>query len=398
MNNLKFYHEPSEKLLNLARKYGLTDPRHDMDWKTFLELRKDYSSDKIFIDEVIIPELKRLSALDRMEVLAIDAPSKAELMQIEAEGRQDEILEMEKKTKEEYEKILTDIKSTPTPNISKITWKLREFIRLVLSEKTDKHTIVILGKTGTGKTTTIKSVLKEFFSPEQLTKIIRNGHSSPLSYYNTLYDNPNGIFFWDDLSGLYKSEAGISLLKQTAETYKKRLVCYSSTTSKLEHRSTSFFFEGFQILCMNGYPNSKDFEPILSRIRPIEFNPTYKEILILMYEIIKDKYLDIALKNKIKIVEFLERNSSPATKNFDLRLLNDVIDVYRYCEGMNEKFTKMMGVILEIDEAKEKVLELNKSGMITKDQIKEFKESTHKSRATYFNLKSEMGLSKNRKI
>ena len=161
--------------MNLARKYGLTDPRHDMDWKTFLELRKDYSSDKIFIDEVIIPELKRLSALDRMEVLAIDAPSKAELMQIEAEGRQDEILEMEKKTKEEYEKILTDIKSTPTPNISKITWKLREFIRLVLSEKTDKHTIVILGKTGTGKTTTIKSVLKEFFSPEQLTKIIRNG-------------------------------------------------------------------------------------------------------------------------------------------------------------------------------------------------------------------------------
>lgn len=378
-------------------------PKSFKNWylKTFKEAHENRAIDVVHeydrgisVEENKAMFLEKFSSLVENEIKLLEMVNlpKKELEFITEEKEQKELLQQQQKVDEEYKEILEQIKTTPTPNISKITWKIREFIKLVLNDKTEKHTIIIVGKQGTGKTNTIKSVLKEFFTTEQLAKIIKNGHTSPLSYYNMLYDNPQGIFFWDDLSGLYKSETGISLLKQTAETEKKRLVCYSSTTGKLEHRNTSFFFEGSQILCMNTMPRSREFMPILSRIRPIVFNPNYNEILLMMFEIIKERYDDVELKEKIGIVEFIQRNTSPATENFDLRLLSDFIDLYRHCGGINDNFREMSKCLIETDVDKELVLELSRTKSTITEQEKEFKMKTNKSRATFYLLRKELGI------
>lgn len=380
--------EPSKKWKLICNKYNVS--YHKLDWTTISKQQNDFTKEGF--EEYIINEIKKHSKIDKKDELELDLEqfSKTDIKQLEQEKSEKELEQHQKETEKQYQKILREVKATPTPNIAKITWKLREFIRLVLSNKTDKHTLVIIGKAGIGKTYTTKSVLREFFKPDELTKVIRNGHTTALSYYNLLYDNPNGIFFFDDVSGLYRSETGISLMKQSSETDKKRLICYSSTTGKLEHRATQFFFEGNQILCMNDYPKNKDFLPIVSRIRPIVFNPTYKEIIIMMVEIIKERYKDIPLKEKIKIVEFIEKHTNQATKNFDLRLLNDFVDLYRYNKGINDKFKEMANMIIEVDLVKEIVLDLEKEKNI--DKVDEFRNRTGLSKRTYERYRNQMGL------
>ncbi|MEK6884494.1 MAG: hypothetical protein AABY22_32980 [Nanoarchaeota archaeon] len=385
--------EPSERIKRICNSFDVD--WHDIDWKSTNELVKDYSSEKVFINEYLMPKILSLSTnKEKIQLYTLEKLPNKDVVYLEQEQQQKELLLQQEKTEKEYQDILEQIKTTPSPNIDKLTKQIREWIKLVLSDKTQKSSIVVLGRAGIGKTTIIKSVLREFFKPEQLAKIIFRGHLTPLAYYNILYDEPKGIFYFDDISGLYHSEAGISLLKDSTETESKKLVCYNSTSGKLEHRTSKFFFEGKQIFCMNTYPRAKNFLPIISRIRPIEFKPTYREILLIMYEIIKEDFKDIPLKEKIKIVEFIERNTNEATENFDLRLMIDFVDLYRYCGGINDKFVEMANGLLEVDEDKELVLELGKAKSTIKEQEKCFIEQTHKSRATFYNIRSEIGLAR----
>src|SRR3990167_8140904 len=136
--------EPSDKIKRLATKYGVDWQK--LDWKTTNMLVKDYSSEKEFIEQYLIPEFKNHSNLDKTQLLELESPTKIGLTQIEKEKEIDDIEEQNKKVQEEYSQLLEQIKSNPHPNIQRITWKLREFIKLVLSDKTEKHTLIIVGK------------------------------------------------------------------------------------------------------------------------------------------------------------------------------------------------------------------------------------------------------------
>ena len=54
--------KPSYKLQTLAKKWGVDE--RSIDFESMMQLRKDYSSDKAFIKEVVEPELVALSPLD----------------------------------------------------------------------------------------------------------------------------------------------------------------------------------------------------------------------------------------------------------------------------------------------------------------------------------------------
>lgn len=389
---------PGKKILKLCEKYSV-DPK-SIDFESMLQLQKDYSSEKAFLDEIVIPELKRLSDLDRIQVVAIEQPTEAELMQLQKEQDQNEALAKQKEIDHEYEAILEKIKTEPTPNIDKLTWEIQEWINLVLSDSTDTHTLFIKGPPGVGKTTLIKKVLKKNFSDSQLKKIIKGGHLTPLSYFCELYDNPNGLFYWNDLDkGFFNNETSVSLLKQSTDTCSDRKVDYGSTSPKLGARVPYCIFKGKQIFDINGTPKNEEFLTIISRSPPIEFKPTNKEIVIMMYEIIKTSYMEVELKEKIQLVDFIKRNVSEATKNFDLRKLQWFIDLYRHCGGMNDKFSSMSKALLKVDEGKELVLSLSKKKMTIDEQFKEYEMEAElkglpKSRATFFNYRKEIGIRK----
>ncbi len=384
--------KPVKKYLKICEKYQ-TD-WHTIDWGSLTQQQKDYTKEEF--DEIVRKEIKQNSDLkaDEIRNLEIGGWSSSDVKQLQSEQEIEELKQHRIETEKKYKKILKEIKTTPTPNIDKITWKLNEFINLTLSNQTERHTLFISGKAGIGKTYVITKLLKKYFGSE-VKNIIKGGHCTPLDYYNLLYDNPKGIFYWDDLSGLYNnSETGLSLLKQTTESGKERYVRYSSTTSKLAHRNKEFIFEGKQIFALNNYPKNSDFQPIISRARIIKFEPNYQEILQMMFEIIKTKWDKILLKEKIKIVETIERNTNEATKNFDLRLLVDSVDFYVYCKGINDKFNKLLGELIEIDRYKEMVLKLSEEDLIIKEQEKIFREKTGMSKPTFYRYRRDLNLKK----
>ncbi len=395
-NKLEKVIEPNEYWRKQCVTYGVD--WHELDWTILQEQEKDYSKQEF--KKYVLDEIKKLATIDKMEVLAIDSPSKAELMQLESERTQDEMLQKQKEIDEQYEALLEQIKTTPTPNIDKLTWKIQEWLDLVLSNKTKTHTLFIRGPAGVGKTTIIKRVLRRNFNDEQLKKIINGGHLTPLTYYCNLYDDPDGLMYWNDLSkSFFINNTSLSLLKQSTDTQPERKVDYGSTSPKLGNRIPYCIFRGKQIFDINAIPHNEDFQTIISRSPPIEFNPTNKEMMIMMFEIIKDSFMEIKLKEKINVVDYIKRNVTEATKNFDLRKLGWFMDLYVHCGTINEKFIEMSKALLEVDEGKELVLELSKSKVSVDEQYAEYQNKAEekclpKSRATFFNYRKEMGLSK----
>ena len=391
-NKLEVSIEPNNFWRKKCNVYGADFM--DIDWKSLQEEEKDYSREAF--QEYVLSKIKAISKLDLKEQIELSSPNKSELIHITQEKEQQERLQKQKQTDEEYEKVLEEIRVNPSPNIDKLVWEVKEWLDLVLSDKTQTRTLFVCGRVGVGKTHTIKKVLKQHFEVEQLKKIIQGGSITPLKYYCNLYDNPNGIFYWNDLDrAFFTNSKSISMLKQSGDVQLERKVDYDTTSPKLGNRLAYCIFRGKQIFDLSSYPNNDEFKAILSRSPPVNFNPTNNELVIMGYEIIKEDFMDIPLKDKMKVMDYIKRNVNPATKDFDLRKVVWFMDLFRHCNGINEKFILMSKSLLEVDEGKEIVVQLNKKGLSTTEQLKEYmsiaeERGLPKSRATFFNYLSEV--------
>src|SRR3990167_595580 len=63
-------YKPSNRIQKLCNKYQVDE--RIIDFESLMQERKDYSSDTEFIEEVIAPQIKALSPLDKMQMYAIE--------------------------------------------------------------------------------------------------------------------------------------------------------------------------------------------------------------------------------------------------------------------------------------------------------------------------------------
>ncbi|MEK6829430.1 MAG: hypothetical protein AABY15_04835 [Nanoarchaeota archaeon] len=259
----------------------------------------------------------------------------------------------------------------------------KELIALIL--KGLSPALIITGEGGIGKTHLTVEQIKANLKCEEWE--YEAGYTTPLAFYKFLYAHRNKkLLILDDVEGLFNDRKGIGILKNAFwDTDGKRLVFYDTTSDKLNIPSVFQLNANLIVLC-NKIENKEDLNvsALISRALCYEVNFTYEQKVEIMKRLIQQKGLTPAQQETI--LRLIEKGTTIATKNFNLRTLEKVISLVKYDPQQAEALFKE---IVEIDEAVLAFLEISKNLTTEQVKIQQFKEKTGLSRATYFRLKKK---------
>lgn len=245
---------------------------------------------------------------------------------------------------------------------------------------------IIQSRGGFSKTFSTQTILKS----QNVDYAYLNSFTSPLQLYNFLYDNSNGkVILIDDCQGLW-SASSLNLLKNGTELGGKRIICWNSTTNKLEERDSKCLFNSRIILLTNKIPDPEknaDVQALLGRAFVCKLRFEYKEKLEIIQEVSLKAYKGISDKERAEVYEFLKRNTNEATKDLSIRTL---IKCYKFYIFNKNSWRDLALMMLKVDKSKEIMVGLMNSGESVKDQEQLFKIRTGQSRATFFRIRKEI--------
>jgi len=215
------------------------------------------------------------------------------------------------------------------------------------------------------------------------------GNITPFKLYQLLYEHNGEVIFFDDTQSLIQNKRAMSLLIQAlwSATGERKVSWLSSKNSlKKQGIPEEFVFNGKIIFSLNEIPDSVEVRVLLSRCFKYELNFNYKEKLKMMYEIAKREGNGLTPEDRVKIVDFIAKHTSKATKDFNLRLQKKVEEIFK----ASDNWKSISRIFLVEDDMDRLVLDLVESGKPVDEQIKIFKEKTGGSRGTYFYRKKQL--------
>jgi hypothetical protein len=233
------------------------------------------------------------------------------------------------------EKFMKDIKGYVNHERYK---NIKEYLKIITSENCKVNCLILEGEQGIGKSTIIKSILKEI--DKEMYYI--NSYTTSLAFYKTLYYNRYKNIILDDVYGIFSDEKGIAILRALTNTEKVRYVRYESTSDKLDV-PTNFIFEGSITILTNELTPAMN-DSLLNRAihRRIVF--TLAEKFEFMEKVARFNYPHHDLK---EVIEFIKENVDDTTRNFTFRSVIKIIEFYNF----NKKNWKSMALEeLEKDE------------------------------------------------
>jgi len=204
---------------------------------------------------------------------------------------------------------------------------LKDYIKIITDSNSRINCLVIKGEQGVGKSTAIKSIMKEM----KKDFYYLNSYTTSLAFYINLYENRFKHIIIDDLFGIFQDEKGISILRAITNTEKVRYVKYQSTSEKLSVPS-SFIFEGSIIILTNHLTEKMD-KSLLDRAIFREINFTLNEKLEFMERIIRFNYKNLNDKEVEEICNFIKENVNETTKNFTFRTILRICEFYIHNKG-----------------------------------------------------------------
>jgi hypothetical protein len=343
--------------------------------------------DKKIADKPKVAEVK-VEKVVKKPVSATTNPSRKEQDLIEAQKQKEEL----QRLKAEEEKTIAEWKSQFNPTMiikSPAYFEMEKYIEMVCANLS--NFCIISGAGGLAKTWSSQAILKN----KGVDYAYLNSFTSPLELYNFFYDNKGRVILIDDCEGIWENKSIISILKNATELNGKRTISWNSSTSKLEGRSSTTPFEGRIILLTNQLPNQEKnphVQALLSRafFCKLKFNHTEK--IDVLREVSKKDYIGISAEERKTIMEFIERNTSEATKDLSIRSLIKCYHFYLFGREMKDTnlWKDLSMRVLQADPRKEKVLELIKTGNPVKDQEEEYCRLTGHSRADFYRIRQEL--------
>lgn len=264
---------------------------------------------------------------------------------------------------------------------------LKDYVGMV--GKGFANALIVEGKGGIGKTYEVLRTLSE----KDVDYEYINSYSTPLEFYQLLYNHNGKVIILDDFEGVLSSNVGISILKSALwSATEKRIVSYFTSSDKLTVPS-KFEFTGRVIFCLNSLTNNPEIRALKTRALYYNLNFSVKEIKKIIMAIAKsDDKRKLSQEERVEVADYIIENSTEATKELNLRTLIKAYGAFEYAKETGTDWKKLVGDLLETDEEKVLIREVLDKHSSVKDAIKEFVEATGKSRATFFRLKKEMGL------
>jgi len=206
---------------------------------------------------------------------------------------------------------------------------LRDYVKIVADKNNNESALIIEGQPGSGKTRLVTQTLDD----AKIKYKFLNTFSTPLSFFEFIFQNRKELIVLDDLHGIYSSAIGLSILKSIlwSNNSKDRVVSYLSTQKKLGDIPSSFNFEGKIIFIVNKInAKSIDTQAVKSRCLYFEMNLNYSEFC--------QKLKEISKPSDRKIVNFILKKITPgiyAKNPTNLRILEHCRNIYSYCVDNN---------------------------------------------------------------
>jgi len=291
-----------------------------------------------------------------------------------------ELEKEEIESNKEFLKSLDTIKSSSV-NLDKYFFTLKHYAKMVA--KKHLNGMLVLSPAGYGKTHSTIQAFKE--SKEEF--VFCAGYTTPLQFYTYLFENKDKNIIFDDVSGLLRNQVCVDILKSALYSPKdKRIVQYKTSSDKLEAPS-SFIFNGTITILANQIKENNDLKAVADRVLFLELKFTYKEIIEMLYELSKLPYKELVEYERELIVTWIKDNTTNATKNLNLRLLNKIYEMYRYDKN---NWTKLAKKIIQNDEDLLIVKELLNKSLSVKEACNEFISSGFGCRSQFFKLKARL--------
>ena len=263
---------------------------------------------------------------------------------------------------------------------------------------------IIVGKGGLSKTHLTLGILKEMNVPfEHL-----DSYSSSASFYGWVYQNRRKILFIDDVEGLLDDKRAVAYLKAMTDTYKNRMVkniiARQQKDKYGEYVPEEFFFEGGIIIATNELKKNKHIKALLTRIREINLNLTYRQKISIMEEIIQTEdelFPKLNIHHRREVFEFIKENTDEQTYDLNFRTLKLMYGYYAYSLAINDMtmWMNLGKLLLKSGDSFFIIKELETNpafkDLSREEKSKTYIEITGKSRNTYFRdfdkYQAEMG-------
>ena len=254
----------------------------------------------------------------------------------------------------------------------------------------DLTSLIVEGQPGWGKTHTVSTAL----ASTNTEKIGLSSYSTPLNLYNFIAEHPTDVIVLDDCSGLFNDQNAMAILKAATwpDTDNKRRVSWGSTSGKAV--IPEFEFHGKLIIICNSFPKTADGEAVKSRGLAIKVEFSVEKAKTLLLTAAKDPTWFHNTKVSLNVAEFLIKNLTETTiSKISYRTLKAG---YHLAEVHPNKWQELFTLILpkEIIGPADIVRKLANDAIQVKEQIRIFIEKTGLSERKFYNLRSDLGLSR----
>jgi hypothetical protein len=240
--------------------------------------------------------------------------------------------------------------------------------------------IIIEGWGGTGKTELVKKVWSH---GDDVNVDTKGGRLSGWSLYKKLYETPDGDFCIDDVDQLWNEKDAVSVLKAASDTGTVKTISWHTRNPEIksgeipDHFDTTSKFLFISNKWKLNDPNARAFA---NRGVMLKFHPTHQEVHRAAGEWFTDK----------EVYQWFGENGHYCREpNF-----RDYKTASKLRQTGAIEFRAHMLREWDVDESDVIVVELAQSGLPAREQEREFVRRTGKSRATFFNRRTALGLSR----
>lgn len=210
-------------------------------------------------------------------------------------------------------------------------------VEIILSSRISS--LIIEGPEGIGKTFNVLRSLGKLGLKPYKDYVYFNGHSTPLSFYTTLFENKSkNVIVLDDIDTLFINGVGKQLFKGALDNVTGIRVLRWSSSRRPKCLPESFVFDAKLIIVANKLPTDADFKAVRDRGIYLYYDLTYEERLCLFKKLIENNSLidgmALSKKEKRECFNFLQSETNEFCKP-TIRDLEKIFVIYNNCKKRN---------------------------------------------------------------
>lgn len=262
---------------------------------------------------------------------------------------------------------------------------ITRLIRTLVNSQ-EMHALLVEGPAGWGKSSAVHTAL----TASEIDAAHLGSYSTPLHFFNFLYENQTRVIVMDDCAGLFGDAASMAILK--AATWNQangRVVRWGSTGSK--PLAEEFSFTGKLIIVCNSFPNTPDALAVRSRGFPYKIDVGEQEAKLLLKKAAENEswFSDTDLATQVS--EFLDHSiSKDNISHFSYRTLRMGYELAVH--NPQEWPALLSGVLAVSNRQNPKQVIQSLKGISCQEQIRSFQELTGLRRRSYFYYRKKMAL------